>query len=654
MYSDEGTRSLLDAVPGGAIPWDQPRHIVASDSRWDLVDIPGVDIEAGKAGETRGSRQLAAPASPYRRTLFGKAHTQSAEISLTLNLGDDFMEVSVLTPAQPAFSDFRAMSERSGQEANGVAPSNKKLRGSYYTPASIASFLAGWAVQREDASVLEPSAGDGEVVAAVAERLGANGRITAVELDSEEARKAAERGGERTRVMEGDFFAWFQRDRPYGQFDAVIGNPPFIRYHDFPEEHRQAAFALMREEGLRPSRLMNAWLPFVVVSTAALRRGGRLALVLPAELLQVTYAGELREYLARKYSRLTVVTFRRLVFDGIQEETVLLLGVRQDSVSADMSFVELEGLEGLTDGLIHRADSVKVDLDHAREKWTQYYLSPAELGLIRELEKCDAFCTLGDLAEVDVGVVTGRNEFFVLSGEEGRRHKVLPWCLQLVGRSAQIPGFVLREEDWRRLAEENGKCLLVQFGAVERAALAMPALAYVEYGEQMGFDKGYKCRIRLPRWWKVPSHWAPDAFLLRQIHDGPRIIQNRANATCTDTIHRVRAAKGVDSGWLAAAAMNSLTFAFAEIRGRSYGGGVLELEPTEAEGLPFPRDGRRQLSVDDLDTWARGKSVERILEEVDRLVLAPAGLSDSDIRVLRGIWKKLHERRKSRKRRYKA
>jgi hypothetical protein len=58
--------------------------------------------------------------------------------------------------------------------------------------------------------------------------------------------------------------------------------------------------------------------------------------------------------------------------------------------------------------------------------------------------------------------------------------------------------------------------------------------------------------------------------------------------------------------------------------------------------------------VDDLNAWARGKSVERILEEVDRLVLAPAGLSDSDIRVLRGIWKKFHERRKSRKRRYKA
>ncbi len=254
-----------------------------------------------------------------------------------------------------------------------------------------------------------------------------------------------------------------------------------------------------------------------------------------------------------------------------------------------MSFVELEGLEGLADGLIHRADSVKVDLDHAREKWTQYYLSPAELGLIRELEKCDAFCTLGDLAEVDVGVVTGRNEFFVLSGEEGRRHKVLPWCLQLVGRSAQIPrGLCCVRKIGDASPRITGSVSWCSSGDVERAALPMPALAYVEYGEQMGFDKGYKCRVRLPRWWNVPSHWAPDAFLLRQIHDGPRIIQNRASATCTDTIHRVRAAKGVDSGWLAAAAMNSLTFAFAEIRGRSYGGGVLELEPTEAEGLPFP------------------------------------------------------------------
>ena len=65
-------------------------------------------------------------------------------------------------------------------------------------------------------------------------------------------------------------------------------------------------------------------------------------MVVPAELLQVTYAGELREYLARKYSHLTLVTFRRLVFAGVQQEIVLLLATREDCSQSDIAFVELD------------------------------------------------------------------------------------------------------------------------------------------------------------------------------------------------------------------------------------------------------------------------------------------------------------------------
>jgi hypothetical protein len=147
----------------------------------------------------------------------------------------------------------------------------------------------------------------------------------------------------------------------------------------------------------------------------------------------------------------------------------------------------------------------------------------------------------------------------------------------------------------------------------------------------------------------VPSVWTPDAFLLRQIHDGPRIIHNAAGVTCTDTIHRVRMTNGVSAATLAAASMNSLTFAFSEVRGRSYGGGVLELEPTEAESLLFPRLAR-DLPLDDIDLWARRKPIDDVMDEVDQLVLEPAGISRSDSRMLRGIWRKLSERRSSRRR----
>lgn len=524
-----------------------------------------------------------------------------------------------------------------------------KLRGGYYTPAPIAEFLAEWAVEDPASLVLEPSAGDGAFVSAVAQCL-RGGHIDAVEFDESEASKIRKTAPAAVEVATGDVFRWYTASRD-GTYDAVVGNPPFIRYQTFPEEHRFGGFAIMHAEGLRPNRLTNAWVPFVVLATRALKPGGRLAMVVPAELLQVTYAGELREYLARSYSDLVVITFRRLVFDGIQQETVLLLGVRSETGdAATMSFLELDTAHDLTAQTISTAGRVRADLDHGREKWTQYYLSAKELGLIRELEASDSLTTLGELAAVDVGIVTGRNEFFVLTPSKALALGVREFCLPLVGRSAQIPGLVFSKGEWQDLADDDGRCLLLQLGRTSRDDLTEDALAYVEDGEAAGYTTGYKCRIRLPEWWNVPSARVPDAFLLRQIHTGPRIVVNKAGATCTDTIHRVRVRDGIDAGWLAAASMNSVTFAFSEIRGRSYGGGVLELEPNEADALPFPRP-TCVLPITDLDLWARRKDAAQILDEVDRLVLAQCGLSAREITSTRGIWRKLSARRMERKRR---
>lgn len=530
-----------------------------------------------------------------------------------------------------------------------VLGDDQNYRGGYYTPVAIANFLVSWAISRDSRQVLEPSAGDGQIVGAIAKALGDAGKITAIELYSEEAKKAAIKGGERCTVVTGDFFTWYLSNRPDGAFDAVLGNPPFIRYQQFNDEHRQAAFALMREQGLHPTRLTNAWLPFLAVATRALRDGGRLALVLPAEFLQVKYASEVRAYLAAKYSHLTVVTFRKLVFPQIQQETILLLGIRHDNPAAEVSFVELEGPEDLGSFRSSQLSSIKEDLNHATEKWTQYYLTSAELALVREIEGTGSFLRLGEIAEVDVGIVTGRNEFFVVTEEEARTSGVLPWCLPLVSKSSQIRGVVLRDYQWRQMVAGGGRCYLIQLGDLHREELPTEALAYVMSGERRGFHEGYKCRIRMPNWWHVPSVWGPDAFLTRQVHDGPRIVHNPSGLTCTDTIHRVRTTGTVDGAQLAAISMNSLTFAFAELKGRSYGGGVLELEPSEAESLPIPVPNQN-LDVEVVDWLARQESTERVLDHVDRSVLEPSGLSRSDIAALREIWHKLFVRRLRRKR----
>lgn len=527
--------------------------------------------------------------------------------------------------------------------------SDTKLRGGYYTPDKIAAFLARWTIRSESDRVLEPSCGDGQLIRPALKRLGPSGSLTGVELDPQEARKARRLCDGVGTIKTADTFEWYRARTRDGAFDAVIGNPPFIRYQNYPESVRERAFELMRASGLRPNRLTNAWVPFVVLAARALRQGGRLGLVVPAELLQVSYAAELRAFLTREFKELTIVTFRELLFPGTQQETVLLLGVRESDAVARIGFTELQNPAELTMKAVSRPGAT-ADLDHAREKWIQYYLSPAELGLVRAIETAEHFPVLGSLADVDVGIVTGRNEFFVLRPSEARQLGLERYCMRVVGRSAQIPALSLGEDDWERLMAEDSKCLLLQLGDTPLNALPDEARQYVAWGEAKQIHRGYKCSIRLPHWWKVPSTWAPDAFLLRQISDGPRIIANQVSATCTDTIHRVRTKGSVSAAALAAASANSLTFAFAEIRGRSYGGGVLELEPTEAEGLPVPTPDRR-LPLEELDLWARRKSTEALMDEVDSMALRSGGLSKKDITTLRAIWVKLYQRRRGRKRR---
>jgi adenine-specific DNA-methyltransferase len=93
-----------------------------------------------------------------------------------------------------------------------------------------------------------------------------------------------------------------------------------------------------------------------------------------------------------------------------------------------------------------------------------------------------------------------------------------------------------------------------------------------------------------------------------------------------------------------------MTFAFAEVMGRSYGGGVLELEPREAEDLPIPLNGAAQLDLKQMNELVVSKNVEAALNLTDAVLLERGlGLSKGDIRMLRGIWEKLRDRRNARR-----
>jgi adenine-specific DNA methylase len=523
-----------------------------------------------------------------------------------------------------------------------AAPSAEKLRGGYYTPPVIAEYLATWTAGA-GARLLEPSCGDGAILAPLARR---RRDVLGIELEPGEAAKART-ASPSADVVEADFFDWFGPPQ-HGAWDGVAGNPPFIRFQHWTEPTRSLAFDVMRYVGMRPTKLTNAWVPFVVASVLALRRGGRLGLVVPAELLQVTYAAELRALLVDEFSELTAITFKHLIFDGILQEVVLLLGVRGPG-PAQIRVVRADDASSLpaVDKLATLPHAPT--LRHESEKWTKYFLDLTGIDALRQALANEALMRLGDLADVDVGVVTGRNQFFVLRPSDAANLQLDHHVMPLVSKSAHLRGVLFAKGDLKELRKADALCGLLAVPSEVELCQDKALDAYVAAGEAENVHKGYKCSIR-KQWWVVPSIWTPDAFLLRQIYDHPRIIANTAGAISTDTIHRVRMLNGVPPARLAAASVNSVTFGFAEVMGRSYGGGVLELEPREAEALPFPDPHALTLQdVKHVDWLLRGGRLIDALDHVDRrLLIETLHLEPRMVKTLRLVWERLRDRRLAR------
>lgn len=581
----------------------------------------------------------------------------TTEHSTNIHTGTNNMHVPepVRSPLRPSAGRFTNLSL-------------DKLRGGYYTSSEVASWICAWAIRTPKDKVLEPSSGDGAFLRAAALRfseLGADessicSSLTGVEIMSDQADaartslRALVGNGAESIVHNSDFFAWRQK-HVAESYDAVIGNPPFIRYQTFPEPHRSLAMALMSSEGLVPNKLTNIWVPFVVAAVASLRPGGCLGLVLPAEILQVTYAAQLRSFLTDRFERIDVVACNELFFERAEQEVVLLLadGCLPQPSSANHCRVAITDAQSVGE-IIQRtpqtvlASAKPKTIQHASEKWLKYFLTQKEISLMRAVRESGEATSLSSHASVDVGVVTGRNEFFVLTTEQVKEFGLEDYTAPLVSRSAHLKGTMVRPADWDAMSETGGRVHLLDIKRVQGAELSPALKRYVEFGEQQEVHLGYKCSIRKP-WYAVPSVWIPDGFLFRQIYDFPRVVLNEAGATSTDTIHRLRA-KHSSPERVVANTYSWLTAASAEIEGRSYGGGVLELEPTEAERLLMPATLDGAIPLTECDKLIRAGRLDEVLEENARAVLrGHMGLSEQDCHTLRDIWFKMRDRRMARK-----
>jgi adenine-specific DNA methylase len=333
-------------------------------------------------------------------------------------------------------------------------PESAKARGAFYTPRELTRFMAAWAIRTVDDSVLEPSCGDGAFISAANERFRMLGvsdisnRLIGVEREPGEARKA-QRLSPSARIVTSDFFD--VDPTTIGQVAAVLGNPPYVRYHGFAGADRAKAQGRASAMGVTLSRLASSWAAFVIHAAAFLADGGRLALVLPAELLHTDYGQPVREFLVRRFGSLVIVAFDQPVF-GAQVDAVLLLASDDDA----------RGLRVVRAPNEHALDELDVrEYSHVAVKepahrWSRS-LDPDAGALYATFESSEAALRLGAIASVDIGFVSGADSFFVVTAEQAESLALPTRILTpAIRRPGDIPGLLASRGDVRYLHDLAG------------------------------------------------------------------------------------------------------------------------------------------------------------------------------------------------------
>ncbi|MEN2489035.1 N-6 DNA methylase [Flavobacterium sp. B11] len=545
---------------------------------------------------------------------------------------------------------------------------DKKRSGSYYTPKILSDFLISHIfnkyVNRNNLQILEPSCGDGQFISSLFNCINIQEfnsiRLTVCDIDKVELSKTMELIPKSVNIkkksVNEDYLNFFLNTTE--KYSFIFGNPPYIRKKNMEggqilkceEVHNKIKnySTLIKSKG----KINNIWTAFVESAIMSLTDDGIMCFVIPAEIMHVNYTKELRRLIQSEFDRVEIFAFNELIFDGIQQDVVAVVGVKgiENFAEHGFSFYQVDYLDDLKEPKFTELHSNihRLNLD----KWTNYILSDEDLNFVESLK--NQFQPIKNFCDkAQVGIVSAANEFFILRKSEVLQNKlneVKELVKPILSKGSVLPNLLnFTDADYLKLLEANQKVSFIQFPNEKKSELDKISLEYINKGEsKLGDNEGelhkrYKMTLR-DNWYHVPSVWNSEGVFVKRSHLFPKIIVNSANALATDSFYRLETKKDYDIRHLAFSFYNSLTFVLAELEGRFYGGGVLELTPNEFKNLSIPYSSYiTAKEFNKLDLLIRkGEQINKILDYTDAILFRN---TEVDIKRLRKIRLELVNRR---------
>jgi adenine-specific DNA-methyltransferase len=492
-----------------------------------------------------------------------------------------------------------------------VSPSYRKKFGQFSTPNYIAEFMAAWINQDKPKQVLDPAVGPGIFLENIVKTSQAplsglwGFDIDPLLLNACQIRLALQKfPDDLLHLIKEDFLG--MSSYLSTKVDSCICNPPYLNFHDFD---RNGLIKVVEEHcGVKLSRLTNIYVLFFLQSLSLTRIGGRLAFITPSEFLYTGYGEELKDFLLKNSTvdALILIDFGSSVFNKALTTAVLTLFRRGVPKSKHkVRFIRIYTWPDTTDLLKAVAEGVKDagkyrmvefyqdELD-ANNKWLEYFVD------IKNGHVLNKLVPLSQLTEINRGIATGFNKYFVLSKSEIRKWKIEErFVVPVVSNAHQIKGYDFTVDDWNRLAENREKVYLLYVFEEPSENLKR----YIECGEQdqVGANQRYITKHRSP-WYSMEKR-LPAKILATVFHRKEmKFILNSANVRNLATFHCVYP-KFKDTRMVKAllAYLNSnLCREIQIVKRREYGGGLHKFEPSDLENIPTLDITRLELTDVDL------------------------------------------------------
>lgn len=561
-----------------------------------------------------------------------------------------------------------------------IPESERKKLGQYYTPPSIAEAVSKWALDAQSEGemprVLDPASGSGTFPVKTYSELKYNNHdathqdlldaISVIDINKfplhlTALNLAGQNMDEQIDTLHAYNTSFFKIDPEstmlssarlderstgeIGEFDTVVGNPPYIRNKNIhnKDEFRSHLSAYGSQESSpyltgskKIGKKSDAYVYFITHATQFLRDGGRLGFVIPPKWMSTKYGLDLQQFLFDHYRIHAVVGFAERAFEDAFVDTCLLLiercddeEVRRETVTNFIRVKEEMEPEDLYDTVTYgiTLDQEPIDVQKRPNyrilgvrqgylhddgpKKMGYYLN-APLKLVNLIER-DDFVELTNFVDISYGQKTGANDFFILSEEEAEQRGINERFLSPVVKSIKGMGsevfnqedvdkYILDVHDYvskienkmgefgtdstHTTLEEDVKSALKRDGYTAMLQYISEGEQGDEYGENAISERS-TCASRKV-WFDLGEQTPSELFHPKFFKWRLFTVSNRAGALTTNAVDCVHVKDHINSKVIVGLMNSSLYAALIECWGRPEPNGALQLMTYELKSVPVP------------------------------------------------------------------